>query len=389
MVIKALDTTRMVVIYLFLVSFIICASTVAKSEDPDQLVGKTATAPLILAQVSKDGKTGFINPSGSYVIPLSLDDACDFNEGLAPFFVCEKKGYGYGETDEGKWGYIDVTGKVVIKPKYRNAHSFSEGLAAVEIIGKGFGFIDKTDKMVINPLFDGARDFHENIAVVELNRRYGYISKEGNFIAKPIFERANDFHEGFANVVYENENERGLYRYVSGYLNSTGGWAINPILDDVCSDFSGGYATVAKFGIDEEHYGTHGILDKNMKYTPVKCDHSEMGLICFSEGLCSITINGEQGFIDTSGKLVIRSLGKWSWGWSFSEGLSDVSVNDKYGFINRQGQVVIAPAYDECGSFYCGLAAVCINKKWGFIDKTGKIVIKPIYGWVGDFHLAN
>ncbi len=47
----------------------------------------------------------------------------------------------------GKYGYIDKTGKYVINPQFDYAGSFSEGLAVVEIGGK-WGYIDKTGKFI-------------------------------------------------------------------------------------------------------------------------------------------------------------------------------------------------------------------------------------------------
>src|SRR3990170_1437960 len=67
----------------------------------------------------------------------------------------------------GKWGFIDKTGKYVINPQFDYVFSFSEGLARVRLGGK-WGFIDKTGKYVINPQFDGADSFSEGLARVML-----------------------------------------------------------------------------------------------------------------------------------------------------------------------------------------------------------------------------
>ncbi len=47
----------------------------------------------------------------------------------------------------GKYGYIDKTGKYVINPQFDKAGSFSEELAVVEIGGK-WVYIDKTGKFI-------------------------------------------------------------------------------------------------------------------------------------------------------------------------------------------------------------------------------------------------
>ncbi|MGI7157691.1 WG repeat-containing protein, partial [Campylobacter coli] len=56
----------------------------------------------------------------------------------------------------GKWGFIDKSGKFVIEPKFDSIWDFSEGLAKVGLNGK-YGLIDKSGKIVIEPKFDDIR----------------------------------------------------------------------------------------------------------------------------------------------------------------------------------------------------------------------------------------
>jgi len=84
------------------------------------------------------------------------------------------------------------------------------------------------------------------------------------------------------------------------------------------------------------------------------------------------------GFIDRSGKMVIKPNYKWA--GDFSEGLAAVQMTShKWGFIDKSGRMVIKPKFDRALSFSQGLAAVQVGEKWGYIDKTGKVVIKPKY----------
>lgn len=65
----------------------------------------------------------------------------------------------------GKWGFVNKDGKFVIAPIFDDVDSFKEGLAAVELNGGGYNFIDKTGKFAMKPIFDLAFGF---------NRRYSY-----------------------------------------------------------------------------------------------------------------------------------------------------------------------------------------------------------------------
>lgn len=62
-----------------------------------------------------------------------------------------KNGLAGAETN-GKWGFIDATGKFVIPPQFELASWFSEGLAAVRLNGK-WGFIDASGRFVIPAQF--------------------------------------------------------------------------------------------------------------------------------------------------------------------------------------------------------------------------------------------
>ncbi|ENA9430640.1 WG repeat-containing protein, partial [Campylobacter coli] len=67
----------------------------------------------------------------------------------------------------------------------------------------------------------------------------------------------------------------------------------------------------------------------------------------FSEGLAGVKLNGRWGFIDRSGKFVIKP--KFDSIWDFSEGLAKVELNRKYGFMDKNGKIVIEPKFDDIG----------------------------------------
>ena len=56
---------------------------------------------------------------------------------------------------DGKWGYIDPTGKEVVPCQYDGAGSFSDGLAHVKKDGK-WGLIDPNGKEAIPCEYDSA-----------------------------------------------------------------------------------------------------------------------------------------------------------------------------------------------------------------------------------------
>lgn len=118
----------------------------------------------------------------------------------------------------------------------------------------------------------------------------------------------------------------------------------------------------------------------------------------FSEGLARFKENDKYGFIDETGKIVIKpTFDSVVW---FSEELARVYINNKSGFINKTGEIVVQPLYDNCRDFANGFAFVGIENgsdelglpayKVGFIDKTGKISIgKTENGQIGKFDDAG
>ena len=113
----------------------------------------------------------------------------------------------------------------------------------------------------------------------------------------------------------------------------------------------------------------------------------------FNEGVAAVNIGGkpvskealylgqggEWGYIDKTGKIVVSiQLADAS---DFSEGLAAVKLLNKWCYIEKTGKIVIHPLFDFAGHFSEGLAGVIIEKKLGYIDKSGNMVIKPQFEW--------
>lgn len=99
-----------------------------------------------------------------------------------------------------------------------------------------------------------------------------------------------------------------------------------------------------------------------------------------SKSLFRIQVNGKDGYMDRSGKIVIKpqfdEIGE------FSEGLAAAAIGNKYGYINKTGKFVIKPQFSSPSGFSGGIAQVMIedelgNYKWGYIDKTGRFIWSP------------
>ena len=225
--------------------------------------------PEGLQGVKQNGKWGFIDKKGSFVIPPQFDNADFFSEGLA------------GVEQNGKWGFIDKKGSFVIPPQFDNADFFSEGLASVQQNGK-WGYIDKTGKYIILANFERGYNFSEGLASVQHNGKFGFIDKTGNFIISADYESAVFFSEGLASV-----QQNGKW----GFIDKTGKIVIPARFDNAAS-FSDGLALV-------EQNWKWGFIDKKGSFViPPQFDY--VGL--FRDGLALGRENGKEFYFDKQGR---------------------------------------------------------------------------------------
>lgn len=316
--------------------------------------------PPPLIPYRSDDKWGYCTPKKKKIrIPLQYEGAEPFSEGLAAV------------KQNGKWGFIDSLGQWVVYPKYDLVGSFSEGLAWVcvscpenqESLKKTSckcGFINQKGKEVIPLKYESAGDFSEGFAVVERNGKYGYINRKGVEIVRPILTLAKKFSEGLGAVALI---PKGLYvipRFESGYVNSQGKLTILGV-NRLCGSYSEGVASI----LSEEEVK---FIDRDGKVLWESSAYK--GVIPFSEGLAGVQNKSDKiGFIDKTWQEVIPC--QYDDAGKFSQGVAPVKKGKKWGFINRKGQTVIRFKYDSALSFSNGLAFVKKGEKEFYIDRQG------------------
>ncbi|WP_408072012.1 WG repeat-containing protein [Butyrivibrio sp. JL13D10] len=111
-------------------------------------VGAVASGGYVFAHTNK----GYImlDPTMQKVGSGVYEDVKGFVDGT---FAAVKK--------DGKWGFVDTNGNYIIKPKYEDAFSFANGLAPVKS-GGSWGFINSDDKWAIEPTFVDAKALNSN-----------------------------------------------------------------------------------------------------------------------------------------------------------------------------------------------------------------------------------
>lgn len=201
--------------------------------------------------------------------------------------------------------------------------------------------------------------------VIEVNGKYGLINKQGKEVVKPQYDESS--------------------------LPSKG---LVPIFNKIQTENKSQYEpfNIADCTYVDESTNTKLIPEK-IGYPPVK--DIEGACPSFSDGLLMVYYNKNYniGFINKKGVLKVKTSLKWDNGdippiMDFSDGLTAFSTDNKWGFIDKTGKIVIKNQFNiGVGSsfwitdnlnFHEGLAKACIeytdSVKCGYINKQGSYV---------------
>ncbi len=290
---------------------------------------------------------------------------------------------------DGRVGFIDPTGKIVVKPvieaPIEDVGDFSNGLARVD----HQGYIDETGRFVIKEHFWWEYDFSDGLAQVlteDPNQRFGYVGmvldSTGKVVAKVPALHTREFSEGL--VAYEATGKPGVRKFepgnfvyrdypgLKGFLDRTGKVVIKPAFAEV-GPFAGGLARAVLDG-----YCHIALDDDTWEGSPTSGYPSDCG------GAPSDAVSAcKVGFINREGIFAIEP--RFEAAQDFHEGLAAVRVGDLWGFIDTDGTVVIPPQFEQVQSFREGLAAAKLDGRWGFVDPTGLFKIPPQFDDVEPF----
>jgi len=253
---------------------------------------------------------------------------------------------------------------------------FSEGLAAVKIKNH-YGFIDKRGNIAIKPIYDDVCGFSDGLAAVKLGEKYGFIDRTGTMVIEPQFGFSIAFSEGLASVI--NDNDIFI-------IDKNGNTVVS--LGESVSDleqFSCGLAAAeVKYESDDDIVYKYGFIDRSGRMV-IKPQFDWVSQ--FSDGLAvaTLTPDGPSGFIDTTGRFVIEP--KYDEADHFSEGVAPVKKDGKWRFIDSTGAEVtmLGDRYDSVLAFTESRSIVCIGDKYGAIDKAGNLIIDARYDIIFPF----
>jgi hypothetical protein len=387
------------------------------------------TRPLL--KIYKDDKEGYVDSTGTFIIPCNYDYVHAFDEGLAVV-----------EDINNKQGYVDTTGTIVIPCSYDYAYSFSEGLAMV-VKGKKYGYIDKTGRVVIPitrayypTLLCNSYPFINGIALTYNQKGYGLIDKKGRQIQpciyREIFGLMNDpgivkmFAAKGQKLALMNGDGKLISQFIYTYDGNAPSYSDSLLIlkknnKYVCLDINGqevlqvdDYEYIGDFvnglAFVTDKNDKEGIIDKTGRLV-FPCGYGDVLDRIYSNNDCldlikvekdkklgiftkegkmiipcildkifvygekiAITSNGKHGLIATDGSILLPPEYDYDF-FRFHEGLACVVKDKKYGYVDTSYQVVIPCQFDESGEFSEGLAWFRKGNQRGYIDRDGNVVL--------------
>jgi hypothetical protein len=280
----------------------------------------------------------------------------------------------------GKWHILDHQGKDIFKPlDLVYLTGYSEGfLRIAKAFGKdtAWGFLNLEGNVAIPPGAKFIDQFHDGVAILVNWRKdlpdvkyYGYIRNDGVVIAPPMFLDATEFNEEFAFVMNDT---------VRGWMNKDGK-IVKKLEKGFGEAFYEGLAvvqdTVPKFGYVDTNFNTAIPFIFNEAHN-------------FSEGVARVEYDGYYGFINKSGKFVIRP--KFFYAHDMVEGRIFVASSfgnskTKWSIYTLGNKFLTEFIFDDVRDFSEGFACVQQDSVWHFVDIWGDAQFGKKYKFVDSF----
>lgn len=377
-----------------------------------------------LLAVELDGKWGYINNKGKFIIPALYDKAGAFYEGEAIVNVggkaqlINKDGkfvlddyvdvlYRDDETKlliyrkNGRSGLMSASGKVLSEALFDSLSPFSEGYAIIKA-GTKYGYINTSGKIVISITYDHARAFSNGLAAVKQTDNWGYIDKDNDNIITFDYSSAGSF-DSFGNAIVQTTVDNVTkYHMITKKQVS--------ILSDADMIRGNGPVYAMKKGSDYTLHKTDGSrfnaqvytniwyidayesnlelggedlnvmfkTDGTVMHSALYNDSSLQGLLKDNQEIMALVVE-DGSFIDV--KMMDETLRLEA------DDIIQILKKEKYvvfrsnkvGVINGDNEIVVEFLYDFMMLFGDGYIAFVLNNKIGFMDSAFKTIIPATY----------
>lgn len=301
------------------------------------------------ALIQRDGSFssyGYMDNTGKWMNDVGIESGGQFSDGLAWVLL------------NGKIGYINTTGEFVIPPQIDSFRGINSGRLATFHNDRAFICLEENNIMLIgrdgNPVcdtrFEGASIFSEGLAPVKLNGLWGIIDQNGEFVLEPQYYSIASFENGLARFYATNPYTNPWY-----FIDQSGNIVSEPIDAVHLYALNSGVAYFTR--IISHPNGSvgqiYGMVDREGKFLMDVSDER------FHKAWNSSGYN--TGKAPESGGI-------------FYEGLAPKQVGDYWVYIDKNGELAIPHIFQVARYHTEGRAAVKPIPKWGYINRVGVVV---------------
>lgn len=362
------------------------------------LLGENHNFTADIMAVEKNGKYGYINRTGQFVVAPDFDYGEDMINGLARV------------VKHGKYGFINEKGQQIIPCIYDDASWFN-GDRAIVTKGLYSGIIDKTGKEII-PLNLGSITSADGITYrVKKDGKWGLMNENGKVIIPAVYDSMKELknqYETFGNYFVVKINN------LSGLINTFGEVLLEAKYDKIDLTYMP-YMYVYKDGLkglynietrallpgvyQDLKLDSYGMVwtKKSNKWGLVKLRDLKEAAACQYEstsgnspsftqyGTASVMKDGKEGAIDTLGNVVLPFVGEAIMNVVEKAGSSTIVYRDKglYGISDIKGNTILPPTYDEMSPFKGQTwFRARLKDKWGVIDLANKQILPLEYSQI-------
>jgi WG containing repeat len=374
-------------------------------------------APIVKV-VDKKIKFGFVDTSGSYIVPLIYDSISNFSNGFASF----KKGK--------HWGVMNTKGEIIIKPTYDKITVAQKDFFIVTLNSK-YGLINTVNQQVIpiaHPFIrylfadlyttfkeenTETKEYKKEYGDWGLNGKWGVLNSKNEWVLTPEYDRIENINNIIGKAVVIS-SKRDLPTGIPRYIETASFYLLNAngIIDSTVYTES-----QKKIGLT---YDNRGIFNSQDCIEDGDYADDAEGLLSFQKIALKRTISlPKQKYINLDkndlpkfsavvlnkyGQKIFEipnaKIGQYKKGFAVIEKTGDnngfafldpdMPAKGKQGLINKNGVIIIPTEYDDIGvlSYYLGMERVSWrhnvipvykNEKWGIVNENNEVVVPIQY----------
>ena len=273
----------------------------------------------------------------------------------------------------GLYGYVDKNDKFIIEAKYTIANEFTENGVAFVADKKDWYLINKNGEILLNPyIIDGKPDkFVENRARFIKDGKFGFYNNCGEIVYFArydyIFPMKNKHAIAVKDCKLKKDGNKTIVEGGKwGMLSNNGGLALNFEYKKV---FPYKYDKIKAITFENEkkYFNSWGSELHKMDKRELKVKEK----------------NGKYGYVDESGKFVIKPKYISACGFNLKN-VTGVLDKDGWHIINKDGKKLFKPfIFDNVpDEFVNGFARFVKDGKMGFYNEFGEVVVEAKYDFV-------